>query len=67
MHKLLLVPVPGVQCHPQSVLGQVVYDDIGTVFPMGNKGAIYCPSPPLSFVGGGEKIHLQRIKPTEST
>lgn len=59
MHKLLLVPVPGVHCHPQSVLGQVVYDDIGIVFPMGNKDAIYCPSPPLSFVGGGEKIHLQ--------
>lgn len=33
--KLLLVPAPGVHCHPRSVLGEVVFDDIGR-FPAGS-------------------------------
>lgn len=65
MHKLLLVPVTRVPCHLQLVLGEVVFDNTGLVFPIGSaysvklSNTIYCPI--LRELESHKKITFRRL------
>lgn len=63
--KLLLVPAPGVHCRPRSVLGEVVFDDIGRS-PAGSSAkreavrGWLLPHPP-DFQGKVKKFHFRKF------